>query len=273
MPKHFQAVLIALLTLILRPETASGADNAKPSPFVVQGKIVDVTGKPLEGVQVNANCGDGSLFQTGSAKTDTAGKYRLTFSAGAAVGGTKLGVGTQVATISPRLNGWYEIHLGRRGNLLMSDMKNQLKLEDTKGYAGVVGANEPYTLDFSMARSATIRGRFVNEFGTPLKGLEVQLTGEILPPSCGILAAARTDEEGRFTFDNVPVWLADPSIQLKWRFLVRLLGVRHEIESSTFEVSAEAVSVQNLTLNSDGDRREVRLTLTRRTGESAGRRK
>jgi len=245
---------------------AAVADAAKPSPFVVQGKVVDQAGKPLEGVEVNASCGMGSLFHTGSAKTNAAGEYRLAFSAGAAVAGTKLGVGTQVATISPRLSGWYEIHLGRKGNLLMSDAKDQLKPDDTKAYAGVVGANEPYTLDFVMARSATIRGRLVNEFGKPLKGVEIQLTGNILPPSCSILAAATTDDDGKFTFDSVPVWLADPSIALKWRFMVRLLGVRHEMETTDFEVSAESESVQHLTLNSEGDRREVRMSLTRKAG-------
>jgi hypothetical protein len=227
--------------------------------------VTDDAGKPLAGVEVTASCGMGTLFQTGTAKTDKDGKYRLAFGPGIAIGNTKLGVGTQVATISPRLKGWYEIHLGRRGNLMMSEWKDKLKAEDTRGYSGVVGANEPYELNFTMTRAASIRGRFVNEFGTPVKGVEIALTGELLPPSCSILDSAKTDDEGRFTFDDVPVWLADPSIKLKWRFTMRPFGVRHELESSSFEVTANEESVQKLSLESSGDKREVRLSLTRRT--------
>jgi hypothetical protein len=256
---------IALAATMFLNVAIIAADD-RESPFVAQGKVTDDAGKPLEGVEVNASCGMGSLFHTGTAKTDEAGKYRLAFGPGALVGGTKLGVDTQVATISPRLKGWYEIHLGRRGNLLMSESKDKLTAEDTKAYSGVVAANQPYELNFTMAKAATIRGRFVNEFGTPVQGVEIDLTGDILPPSCGILASVKTDEEGRFAFDSVPVWLADPSIMLQWRFTMRPFGVRHELESSSFEVSAEAESVQKLTLESTGDKHEVRLSLGRQAG-------
>ena len=57
----------------------------------------------MEGVEVNAHCGMGTLFRTGTAKTDLDGTYRLAFRPGITVGNTKLGVGTQVATITPRL--------------------------------------------------------------------------------------------------------------------------------------------------------------------------
>jgi hypothetical protein len=235
----------------------------KESPFVAQGRVTDEAGKPLAGVEVNASCGMGSLFHTGSAKTDREGKYRLVFGPGISVGNTKLGVGTQVATITPRLAGWYEIHLGRRGNLLMSESKDELAAEDIKGYSGVVGPNEPYELNFTLAKAAAIKGRLVNEFGTPIQGVEIDPDGDILPPSCGILASAKTDDEGRFAFDSVPVWLADPSIKLKWRFTMRPFGVRHELETSSFEVSAGVESVQKLTLDSTGGRGEVRLSLRR----------
>ncbi len=257
-------ITLALSATMLLNAAVFAADD-RESPFVVQGKVTDDAGRPLAGVEVNASCGMGSLFHTGTAKTDQAGKYRLAFGPGASVGNTKLGVGTQVATITPRLKGWYEIHLGRRGNLLMSESKDKLTAEDTKAYAGVVAANEPYGLNFTMARGATIRGRLVNEFGTPVRGVEIDLTGDILPPSCGILASVKTDDEGRFAFDSVPVWLADPSILLKWRFTMRPFGVRHELETSSFELSAQAESVQNLTLESTGDKYGVRLSLSRQS--------
>jgi hypothetical protein len=261
-----KCITLALSATMLLNVAIFAADD-RDSPFVVQGKVTDDAGRPLAGVEVNASCGMGSLFHTGTAKTDQAGKYRLAFGPGGLVANTKLGVGTQVATITPRLTGWYEIHLGRRGNLLMSEWKDKLTAEDTKAYAGVVAANEPYELNFTMTKGATIRGRLVNEFGTPVKGVEIDLTGDILPPSCGILASVKIDDEGRFAFDSVPVWLADPSILLKWRFTMRPFGVRHELESSSFELSSQAESVQNLTLESTGDKHGVRLSLNRQAGK------
>jgi hypothetical protein len=253
--------LAVLATVILNVVTREA--NGEESPFVVQGKVTDVAGNPLAGVAVNASCGVGSLFHTGTAKSDDDGKYRLAFGPGISVGNTTLGVGTQVATISPRLKGWYEIHLGRRGNLMMTESKDKLATEDTKSYSGVVVANEPYELNFTMAKAADIQGRLVNEFGTPVPGVSINLTGDILPPSCSILAAATTDDQGRFTFDSVPVWLADPSSGLKWRFTMRPFGVRHELASSSFEVSEKANSLQKLTLESTGEKHEVRLLLKR----------
>lgn len=255
-------IRVVLLAAIVLHGVAYGAD-AKESPFVVQGKITDFAGSPLEGVEVNASCGMGSLFRTGATKSGPDGRYRLVFRPGISVGNTKLGVGTQVATISPRLKGWYEIHLGRRGNLMMTEYKDKLASEDMKGYSGVVAANEPYELNFTMAKAAAIEGRFVNEFGTAITGVSIDLTGDILPPSCSILAAATTDDQGRFTFESVPVWLADPSIRFKWRFTMRPFGVRHELSSSSFEVSEKSDAIQKVTLESTGDQDEVRLSLKR----------
>lgn len=257
-----KGVLFALLATLILNVVVHGADG-KESPFVVQGKVTDVDGNPMAGVEINASCGIGSLFHTGSAKSGKDGKYRLAFGPGIAVGNTTLGVGTQVATISPRLKGWYEIHLGRRGNLMMTEWKDKLPAEGKQSYSGVVTAHEPYELNFTMATAAAIQGLFVNEFGAPVAGVSVNLTGDILPPSCSILATATTDDEGRFTFDNVPVWLADPSIRLQWRFTIRPFGVRHELQSSAFELSAKTNLIQKLTLESTGDKHEVRLSLKR----------
>lgn len=239
------------------------ADDEKESLFVAFGKVTDNAGQPLEGVEVRASCGMGTLFTTGSAKTDAQGQYRLAFRPGILVGNTKLGVGTQVATITPHKKGWYEIHLGRGGDLLMSDSQEQPNPEDLSGYRGVVKAGEPYELNFTMAHAGSIDGRLVTEFGSPVKGVEIYLTGEILPPSSSALAKATTDDKGRFTFESIPVWLADPSIKLKWRFSIRPFGVRHELESTPFAVTADTPSQQTLTLNSTGNQATVHLSLKR----------
>src|SRR5262245_40510632 len=121
-------IRFALLATII-PHVVAFAADKKDSPFVVHGKVTDETGKPLEGVEVNASCGMGSLFHTGAAKTDNDGKYHLAFGPGITVGYTRLGAGTQVATITPQFKGWYEVHLGRRGNLMMTEANDKLKAE------------------------------------------------------------------------------------------------------------------------------------------------
>jgi hypothetical protein len=108
----------------------------------------------------------------------------------------------------------------------------------------------------------------LNEFGGALARQTIYLTCEVLPPSCGVLASFETDEDGRFQFDSVPVWLADPSLKLKWRFSMRVHGVRHELESDSFEVAvadpkAEPES-QELTIDSTSDNKAVRLYLRRK---------
>ncbi len=253
MSKYIQLAVLA--TIILYAD-AFAADETE-SPWIVHGRVTDDSGTPLEGVEVNAHCGMGTLHQTGSATTDRDGNYRLTF-------GRALGLSTEVATISPRMNGWYEIHLGNRGNLMVTDGKEQLTDNYTRSYSGVVEPNKPYELDFTMAKAATIQGRLVTKFG-PINGVDIWLTGDILPPSSSVLATATTDDSGRFVFADVPVWLADPSIKLKWRFAIRPFGIRPELVSSSFEVSTDVESVQELTLESAGDDNEVRLFLKRKS--------
>lgn len=259
------AAAVATLVLHAAVRDTKGQGDG---PFVVFGKVTDTDGKPLAGVEVNASCGMGSLIPTGTATSGGDGAYRLAFGPGLHVENGALGVGTQVAIISPRLDGWYEILLARRGNLMMTDSQDPPAPADTEGYAGVVVANRPYELNFTLARAATVEGRFLNEFGEPLAGQTLHLTGDILPPSRGILASATTDEGGRFIFRNVPVWLADPSSPLEWRFTLRPFGVRYELESTAFEASGTNGSIHALTLESSGDQHGVTLSLNRRVEDA-----
>ncbi len=265
-----KSIVLAVLTVLL-PSLASVlglgafAADSTDSPFIVHGTITDDTGKPLPGVEINAHCGLGTLFLAGTTKTDEHGGYRLAFEPGMAVADTRLGVGTQVATITPRLSGWCEVQLGRGGNLLMTDDRDELEADMAKGYAGVVAAGEAYELNFTMTAAATVRGRLVNEFGRPIKGVAIDITGEELPPSSSILESATTDDDGRFVFETVPVWLGKPSNTLTWRFTMSPFGVRHELHSSSFEVSARIVSEHRLSLESAGGNGQVCLSFVRET--------
>lgn len=237
---------------------------AKESPFVVYGRITDVEGDPLEGVEVRASCGLGTLCHTGATVTDANGQYRLPFRGALTISDTPLGVGTQVATIASDREGWYEIRLCQHGNLMMSDDPDA---KPATGYAGMVLPNQPYELNFTMARAASIEGRLVNEFGGAVPGQKIELDGESLPPSSSCLASATTDDKGYFRFDSVLVWKAEPSQKLKWHFSMRLYGVRHELTSDEFEVATAdpdaANGLHELTLLSHSANDSVRLSLRR----------
>lgn len=242
----------------------------RESPFVVFGQVTDDKGKPLEGVEVHANCGMGSLFHTGTAKTNAEGKYRLPFRGGMSVSGARMGIGTQVATIAPRFKGWYETQLHRQGNLLMTDQDDNRDAKKNKAYAGVVEANKPYEINFTMARAGTIKGRLLTEFGSPIPRQPICLTGKVLPPSCSVLETFETDEKGRFQFTDVPVWQGDAKQprKLEWYLTFRVHGVRHELQTDAFTVSvndpASEPDMQELTIDSEGDARSVRLVLKRK---------
>jgi thiol-disulfide isomerase/thioredoxin/protocatechuate 3,4-dioxygenase beta subunit len=241
-----------------RPANPANEENQKP--FVVFGQITDESGQPLQGVEVFANCGLGSLVITGNAKTDADGKYRLHFGPGVIVSNKDFphGVGTQVATITPAKEFWYETNLHRRGNLLMTDSPVPIKAEERKGYAGVVKINKPYELNFVMTPGTTVKGYLLNEFGFPIAGQSLSMSGPELPPECSVFATTETDAQGRFAFTGVPVKLAGQEERLKWRFGLRPFGIRDELFSEPFMIGSDEPEkdrdpIHALNLVSEGD--------------------
>ncbi len=68
-----------------RPTVIGSADERnEESPWVVEGRITDTTGKPVPGVEVVANCGFPSGWRTGSGTSGADGRYTLRFTAGVA---------------------------------------------------------------------------------------------------------------------------------------------------------------------------------------------
>ena len=228
---------------------ARSAGIAYPrKPFVVRGRVTDENQQPLSGVEVVAHTGMGTLRRTGTAITGDDGTYTLRFGPGILMQHSEsapLNVGVQVATISPRLNGWYEVNFHQQGNLGIAD--HPLNDEERKtwaGYKDIVQPETPYELSFVMARGATIEGRFLNEFGRPVAGESVWLDGEELPPSSSVLDSAETDDEGRFRFDGVP-------LNRDWHFTVRVHGTRHEIAGEAFQFEKPETREFKLTLLTD----------------------
>jgi Tol biopolymer transport system component len=172
-------------------------------PFSVRGIVRDGNGNPMAGVEMRAHTGIGTLMLTGTALTGSDGRYVLRFGPGMALmRGGRSTVGLQAATISAHRQGYFEKDLGRHGNLAMSDERPEP--DDFKGFADVVLPGQPKQLDFVMVSAVRAAGTLVDADGKPLGGYRMSLTGELLPPSSGVLKSGTTDSAGRFEFRDIP---------------------------------------------------------------------
>src|SRR6266545_1582170 len=145
---------ILLVMSVCSVADARSTTTAQAVPnFFVTGKVTDGAGNPIAGAKVRAACGEGTLFETGSAITDAQGKYRLVFKPGMHVKrGEGWGVGAQAATITAGKEGFYEQNLSRQGDLAMTDLREDDP--DLQRWAarakGVVYKGKPYEIDYVL---------------------------------------------------------------------------------------------------------------------------
>ena len=176
--------------------------------FSLNGRVTDNVGRPMAGVEVRANCGMGSLRPTGHTLTDEQGQYVLEFGPGMHMLNETTntrGAGFQVATIHASKPGYYERALCRHGNLAMADSETDVRQDWKKDFVGLVLPNQPRTLNFVMEPAASIHGLLIDLEGRPLKDQRLWITGDRLYPSTSALASVTTDEQGRFTVNDVPL--------------------------------------------------------------------
>jgi biopolymer transport protein ExbD len=188
----------------LEPKPLDETELDRRWPWSVRGVVTDGDGKPLEGVELRAHTGMGTLMLTGQTTTGRDGRYVLRFGPGIAISRNgRPAVGLQAATISASKPGYFEKDLGRHGNLAMTDDAELAK--DAKDFAAVVLPNQPKELVFVMQSSARATGTLLDAQGKPLAGYRISLTGSELPPSSSALASGgKTDEKGRFEFRDIP---------------------------------------------------------------------
>ncbi|MBE0537667.1 MAG: hypothetical protein IH624_18530 [Phycisphaerae bacterium] len=201
-------VIYALVTPVFL--ASEGVPPAGPAdkPFSVYGRITDVAGAPVAGVEVRASCGMGTLMPTGRTVTDAEGLYVLHFGPGMRMSsreGHRFNTGFQAATIHAAKDGLYEVNLCQHANLAMSDMDDPSEHTWYKNYKGVVLPNAPYNLDFVMAPAAELRGRLTDKDGKPIAGREFWLDGDALYPSSSVFANIKTDADGWFAVARVPL--------------------------------------------------------------------
>jgi dipeptidyl aminopeptidase/acylaminoacyl peptidase len=179
---------------------ALGQTPARPiGEFSVTGTIVDETGRPLPGVEVTVARGMATLFPTEPVETDEQGHYMAHFGPG--VSATD-GVSLQPAVVHASKPGYYEKDLCRAGDLGMAFKRPEGRRADR--FVAIVYPGHPYRLDFTMLPAARVQGQLVDPEKKPLAGISVRLEGESYPATSA-LASTKTDEQGRFRIESVPL--------------------------------------------------------------------
>ncbi len=196
------------VALPMRAVEPSEEEAARRWPWAVTGQVTSDDGQPLSGVKLIAHTGWGTLRPTGEAWTDEQGRYLLRFGPGMWSRDEETGewrVGMQAATISPWKSGWFERNLHRQGDLRMASTRPPAEEAGEEDFDRLVLPDEPRRLDFVMRRGATLNGILRDAAGNPIAGGAVSLDAHELWPSSSVLHWERTDGEGRFTLDPVPV--------------------------------------------------------------------
>lgn len=183
-----------------QPQGAAPA-AAKPS-WSVMGRVLDATGKPVEGALVSASTGMGSLFTTGSAMTDAQGHYEFQFSPGFHLEDDD--VQLQFASIIVRKAGYFEKNLSRQGDLLMARKLPEKLAMERRTKDDVIVPGQPRKLDFVLLPAARLAGTLIDESNKPLVGYGVSLTGPDLTPSSSVIGSTKTDDKGHFELTEIP---------------------------------------------------------------------
>jgi hypothetical protein len=248
----------ALLGLVVAAVTAfAGADPPAPADepapkektekakgkneFVVVGKVVDETGKnPIEGVEITASAGNGTLRPTGKATTDKDGTFRLVFRPGLMMQGGK--VGLQSAVVHARKPGYYSWTYGWPAEYVLTD--EPLPKEQQPGSKRTnLTPGEKTRLEFRMAPAAKLRARLVDGAGKPMAKARVYLTGKNLYPASSVLASGETDAEGVFTAADVPL--------SRYRLVLEERGEgRRELELGSIDFDAAVEYTAEATVHS-----------------------
>jgi len=173
-------------------------------PWAVQGVVTDSQDNPIEGAEIRAARGYGTLFNTMPVYSDKDGRYLLRFGPGMMIINEETGrggAGIQAALISARKPGHSEKTLGRQGGLLMADaMPDKDSNWDRKK---IILPSTPYRVDFVLVRGAKIEGKLVDEQGDPLAKQRIYLSGDSLSPGSSVDDEITTDAEGHFQLDGI----------------------------------------------------------------------
>ena len=210
---------------------STGANIELNNEWRASGRVTDEKGAPLPDVEIWVHAGVGTLFQTGTAKTDANGRYSVSFRPGIQMG--KDSSQMQFANITAHKPGWFEKNLNRHGEGAgaMRDVSKD-ELETFKiTREQLVLPDKPREVNFVMAPAGVVKGKLTGTGSfpplppqdyrgkdnrgqvesreqrdrSPLSRWRVWLTGPKLPPACSVIGSTETGPDGRFEFKDVPV--------------------------------------------------------------------
>lgn len=211
-----------VIEVALQHAQLTQAEIDKQWPFVVEGKITDGAGKPVDGATIDVSAGMGTLWPTGSAKSDRDGHYLVRFGPGVMMTGAgdswPYNVPLQAATVYARQDGFYEKNLCAQGGLRMAGTMPDKDPGWPADKGKIVVPLKPYHLDFVLLPAAEVHVRLVDSKGQPVAEQRFYVCGPT-GPSASVFADATTDKDGKFTVGGVPcrAYSFDMIIQLKDR--------------------------------------------------------
>lgn len=199
-----------------KPADPTAADfSTANEEWIVEGRVVDDSGKPVSDANIHVSAGMGSLHVTGEGKTGVDGHYRVTFGPGFLMAKKDRAGALQVALVHAGKDGYAEKNLCEAGNLQMAWelTKQQLAGGWQPGPARTFLPGKPLTVDFVLVPAAQIQGTLLAKDGKPVANRVIVITGDRIGPGGSIYGATRTDSQGRFTFKDV-------STQHAWSFSI-----------------------------------------------------
>ncbi len=197
----------------------TAAKPLPPPPWIVNGRVTDEAGRPIEGAEVRVNAGMGTLGCTGITETDRDGRYSLRFGPGI------LGPDVQSAIVHASTPGRTDRDLGRQGffTAALKPVQKSRHVDPATTFL----PNQPRTVDFVLVPSAKIELTVENDQPVPIGPTWVTLVGDTMPPGCSVAADGTTNDHGMLTLYEVPTGYA-------WRFEVRKLGSGETLRSRPF---------------------------------------
>jgi hypothetical protein len=197
----------------------TAAKPLPPPPWIVNGRVTDEAGRPIEGAEVRVNAGMGTLGCTGITETDRDGRYSVRFGAGI------IGPGFQFAIIHASMPGRTERNLGRQGDFTAAfkPVQKSRHVDPARTFL----PNQPRTVDFVLVPAAKIELTIENDQPAPIGPTWVTLVGDTMPPGCSVAADGTTSEHGMLTLYEVPTGYA-------WRVEVRRPGSGETLRSRPF---------------------------------------
>lgn len=194
--------------LPMKGQPLSSEEIERRWPWVVFGTVTDGEGRPLEGVEISAHCGMGTLMPTGHAVSAADGSYTLRFAPGMHFFSEEEGrvpANQQAATIAAHKPGWSEKNLNRHGGLTMANrMPERGENVWNAKPDEILLPRQPRRLDFVMRPAADIELVLVDSEDKPIGDQHVYINGTAMPPSSNVVESGKTDAVGRLELKALP---------------------------------------------------------------------